>query len=127
MAPSDHPYSSTRLSAARNARSRNNARSFASDSSRDPPSEDDVDDVDAEGAIVTKTGARCLLRRGDALLRSNVDAHGRVDHQTDVAYDNDVLEVHFFSRRKFLRTTETIAVVEDASGAFDGAASSSSS
>jgi len=53
-------------------------------------------------------------RRGDALLRSNVDAHGRVDHQTDVAYDGKVLEVHFFSRRHFLRTTETIAIVEDA-------------
>jgi len=74
----------------------------------------DVDDVDAEGAVVTKTGARCLLRRGDALLRSNVDAHGRVDHQTDVAYDGKVLEVHFFSRRAYQQTTETIAVVEDA-------------
>ena len=75
---------------------------------------DEEDRVDAEGAVVTKTGARCLLRRGDALLRSNVDAHGRVDHQMDVAYDGKVLEVHFFSRRHFLRTTETIAVVEDA-------------
>ena len=74
----------------------------------------DVDDVDAEGAVVTKTGARCLLRRGDALLRSNVDAHGRVDHQTDCAYDGKVLEVHFFSRRNHVRTTETIAIVEDA-------------
>ena len=73
----------------------------------------DVDDVDAEGAVVTKSGARCLLRRGDALLRSNVDAHGRVDHQTDCAYDGQVLEVHFFSR-SFQRTTETIAIVEDA-------------
>ena len=74
----------------------------------------DVDDVDAEGAVVTKTGARCLLRRGDALLRSNVDAHGRVDHQMDVAYDGKVLEVHFFSRRAYQQTTETIAIVEDA-------------
>ena len=73
-----------------------------------------VDDVDAEGAVVTKTGARCLLRRGDALLRSNVDAHGRVDHQTDCAYDGKVLEVHFFSRRAYQQTTETIAIVEDA-------------
>ena len=56
----------------------------------------DVDDVDAEGAVVTKTGARCV--RAAALLRSNVDAHGRVDHQTDAAYDGKVLEVHF-SRR----------------------------
>ena len=72
-----------------------------------------VDDVDAEGAVVTKTGARCVLRRGDALLRLNVDAHGRVDHQMDVAYDGKVLEVHFFSRCH-QRTTETIAIVEDA-------------
>ena len=71
-----------------------------------------VDDVDAEGAVVTKTGARCLLRRGDALLRSNVDAHGRVDHQMDVAYDGKVLEVHFFSRRSHVE--ESITIVEDA-------------
>ena len=42
-----------------------------------------------------------------------MDAHGRVDHQTDVSYDGKVLEVHFFSRCH-QRTTETIAVVEDA-------------
>ena len=35
-------------------------------------------------------------------------------HQAALGYDGRVLEVHFFSRRKFLRTTETIAVVEDA-------------
>lgn len=73
----------------------------------------DVDDVDAEAAEAHEHGARCLLRKGDALLRSNVDAHGRVDHQADVAYNGDVLEVHFFSRRGVQMTTASIAIVED--------------
>ena len=74
----------------------------------------DVDDVDAEGAVVTKTGARCLLRRGDALLRSNVDAHGRVDHQTDVRLRRKSPRGPLLLAARLQRTTETIAIVEDA-------------
>ena len=43
-----------------------------------------------------------------------VAQQGRVDHQMDVAYDGNVLEVHFFSRGAYQQTTETIAIVEDA-------------
>jgi hypothetical protein len=79
MAASDHPCSSTRLSAARNARSRNNARSFASDSSRDAPLDDVVeDDVDVDASPSRARAAPASSSLAPASLAFALAANPRV-------------------------------------------------